>query len=283
MKINIQDQKEILSKKLTSKQRQLYQYIISHAKDLPGMSIDALAEKTQVGRATVIRFVKAIGYESFQDLKHDINEYYLSGLAYPGGQVFHEYFGTGENNILSEDYEEGVSLLRQTYQLINKKDFEKSIALILNASRVNVMGFRTSKAFSCYFAYHLEPILPNVRDLSENESLAYDRVLQCRSDEVLIILTCSTPTRTSLRIASFCHEHHIPIILLGDYLKSKIIPLATVFHPLPPMDHVRFSALPLLSMIEAFIDVLSDRNSAVTIANYNKRDSWLIKEKIWED
>ena len=55
--------------KMNETQQSISQYILQHSEEIPQMSDRTLAKKTYTNASTIIRFIKKLGYENYNDFK----------------------------------------------------------------------------------------------------------------------------------------------------------------------------------------------------------------------
>lgn len=60
--------------KLTTKQIQIYNYIVANKQQVVGITLRALAQRLNVSPASVIRTLKALGYQHYYDLQNQIKK-----------------------------------------------------------------------------------------------------------------------------------------------------------------------------------------------------------------
>ena len=60
-------------KSFSTTDMRIYNYILKHSIQFPYMSIRELAEEIPTSTASIMRFVKKMGYDSFPELKYALN------------------------------------------------------------------------------------------------------------------------------------------------------------------------------------------------------------------
>ena len=54
---------------LTKNQKKIAQFVLDHPEEIAFSSIDVIARKLKVGKATIVRLAQTLGYKSFLELK----------------------------------------------------------------------------------------------------------------------------------------------------------------------------------------------------------------------
>ena len=64
-------------KSFSTTDMRIYNYILKHSIQFPYMSIRELADEIPTSTASIMRFVKKMGYDSFPELKYALNTHNL--------------------------------------------------------------------------------------------------------------------------------------------------------------------------------------------------------------
>lgn len=281
----------ILQNTLPSKQQILCKYILEHSQSVYLMTVGELSEKSGVGRATIMRLIERLQYDSYQDFKKELNQAVMTKFEsdtisnpfnwQPEKNLSsHSAAASPETDSLSMCFHDANLLLQQLEQQIDREQFAHIIDLFLASRRVNVLGLRSSSPISRYASYILGYFLENVRDLSENESMVYDWILNFRSGDIILILGCSPITSTSVRVAKLCHEKNIPIIAIVDSPDSPVLPYATASLCTPRLDNTRLTIIPMITLLEALFNEIGIRTAPLSVHAMNRLNKYIIDEGI---
>ena len=171
---------------LTTAEKKIADYIISDPEHVQQAGISDLADVCGTAMATVSRFSRKLGYDSFSALRIAI----AHGITSKSGQAD---FLTGKIT-MEDSFEEecnkirtaDIAVVTQTYDLIDQKAYMTAIELMLNAHKVICMGqggsviiamvaahlFSTvSGKFSCVQDNHMQVI--TLSNMDENDLLIY--------------------------------------------------------------------------------------------------------------
>lgn len=285
---NLLKQLDNMQEQFPSKQRKLCKYIISHGKSAYLMSVGKLAEESGVGRATVMRLIESLGFATYADFKAALNEsnFTLMEEDYKSNPFFWENSSQPlEGDIEISDSiaaccDESIALLQQAKQDISRESFSKIVDLLIAARTVNILGLRTSSAISRYASYMLSYFLDDVRDLSENESLIYDRIVQAKPGDVVLIFGSASITATSTRVAKLCKARGIPVILIVDDAHLEIVSCADCVLITPRTDSTRLTVIPFLMLLESLINEIGVRMAPLSVNTMNEINHLIIQEGI---
>ena len=274
---NLLERLSTIESTLPTKQKKLCEYITANGKSVYLMSVGSLSEAAGVGRATVIRLVESLGYPSYAEFKKALNASYFEAAEnhYHSNPFF---WADEQGALLPEDTDsinaccgESMRLLQQAAKELDRTQFGKIVDILIASWRVNVLGLRTSAAIARYAYYMLGYFIPDIRDLSENESLAYDWLINAHQGEVTLMFASMPVTATSVRLAELCHERGIPLVVITDREDTPVLEYATYQLVLP---------LPFYMVLEALINEIGTRLAPLSVQKMNEINRYIISEGI---
>jgi DNA-binding MurR/RpiR family transcriptional regulator len=266
---------------LPKKQKIVCNYIIENYQEISVLAIAELSKRIGVGQTTVMRFIKNVGYSSFNDFKRQFH-YYTLESSKPTWWHLEKSLANEkkiESGTLEQTWKEIITLLDKSVdqQLISQ--FENSIDLMINSKMINIIGLRTSKAAAFYFEYMLTEIYPNIRQLSYDSEFIYDRLLSLDKNDVIVIFALSPYSTISVEVAQHCFKEGIPIILITDHLSCPISSYAR--HILTvKASQVQYSIVPVIALIEAVVIEIGQRTSGHSIKRLSKLNKILTDKNI---
>ena len=175
---------------------------------------------------------------------------------------------------------ESMRLLQQAAKELDRTQFGKIVDILIASWRVNVLGLRTSAAIARYAYYMLGYFIPDIRDLSENESLAYDWLINAHQGEVMLMFASMPVTATSVRLAELCHERGIPLVVITDREDTPVLEYATYQLVLPHTESTRATSLPFYMVLEALINEIGTRLAPLSVQKMNEINRYIISEGI---
>ena len=283
--LNLIENLETVKNTLPSRQKRLCEYILTNCKGVSLMNVGDLAEASGVGRATVMRFIMNLGFDSYGDFKKALHEAYFNELELHNSSA--PYFWQDAENISTQNkdsisvcYANSVNLLSEVEQTLDRSQFDRIVDLLISARKVNIFGYRASAPIAHYSFYMLNYLLSNLNDLSDSESLAFDWIMNAGKDEAALMF-CSTPvTTSSVRLAKLCGDRQIPLIVISnsDTLADSVA--ATHRITIPNNPNVKFTVLPYMMIIEALVNEIGNRLAPMSIVRMNEINEYLEKNNI---
>ncbi len=171
---------------LTTAEKRIADYIITDPDHVQQAGISDLADACGTAMATVSRFSRKLGYDSFNALRiaiaHAISSQSSNAEFLTGKITMNDTFEDECQKIHTAD----LAVITQTYNLINADIYMKAIDMLLNANKVVCMGqggsviiameaahlFSTvSGKFSCVQDNHMQVI--TISNMDEKDVLLY--------------------------------------------------------------------------------------------------------------
>lgn len=268
---NILDQ--IISKKdsLPKKQKRLCDYMLNNYQDMGMLTVKELADKAGVGTTTVLRVFKLFGFDTFYDLKrefHNVQKDYTDKW-----ENVQRSFSSGNESrevaTLTDVFHESIHLINNSLNPQLIESFKNAMDLIANAKNINLLGLRPYRAVAIYLELLLEEFHSNTRQLSYDSDALYDRILQMKQDEVIVIFAFSPYVERAIDAAEVAHDHGIPIVLITDHLSCPISTFSDVIIKLEPSDK-HFTIIPIIALVESIVIELGKRKSKTSIKKIQK-------------
>lgn len=266
-------------KSLTNKEKIILDYIIENINEVTLLSATQLANKAGAGKATFFRFLKNIGYESFNDFRQDIHEFAANNVNSNFWQT-HALINkeNQNNNFLYNSVEESTELLTKMITVGLNESFNEASKLLDSTDEIIILGCRTSKQLAIYFENLLTPLGKKITQLSSDENLAFDKVSTLNSNCTLFLISGWPYSTTIVQVGEFANKLGIPIIFLTNNISCSISSFADIILLIPSSDK-RYSIIPFVSVIEALTNDLFSKSSEKVSTNLKKIDRALEKYK----
>jgi DNA-binding MurR/RpiR family transcriptional regulator len=264
---------------MTKKQQVLCDYVLENHKDIGLMTVKELANKANVGKTTVLRFVQELGYDSFFELKkefHKVQKDY-SDKWENVQQSFLEIQDDNVNKTLYNVWQEVLKVQDNSLNPQLLENFEAALKLLENAKSINLLGSRPFKAIAIYTEALIGEFDSRTRQLSHETDAILDRVLQFDEGDVLIIFTFSPYSQRDIDAAELAYQQNASIILITDYLSCPITSKAKVVLKLESSDRY-YTIVPMIALVEAMVIELGRRQSGSSVNRIKKLGN-MLREK----
>jgi DNA-binding MurR/RpiR family transcriptional regulator len=194
-------------------------------------TVTTICEYANVGRATVVRFVQKLGYESYSQFQRDLHAEILQRLqSSPRESADHRpKQADAEANLFRRHCDQVIRNVNEA-AIRNDYDLIKKAARVLARCKgdIYIMGHRTSFALAAFFHYQLDYLRDGVRLCSDFWGNLSNSVSRIVSEDLLFLFFNSRYSRLSEMVAHWFAEHGCGIILLTDREANPLSQVATL-------------------------------------------------------
>ncbi len=206
-----------MPEQLTGSDEKLANYIIENATITRSMTIQALAQGTNLSTATVSRFVKRIGYSSFREFSLSL------AIATPTEATFFGEIDENDNPeaIVKKVFSGAQNAVTASSDLLKPADMIQATDWLINARRVGLFGIGGSSIVA-FNGYH--KLLRTPLDVEQHPD--YDvqlmQAVRMKSSDVAIIISHSGRNSDTLKIAEQLKENGVKIIAITAYPQAEL-------------------------------------------------------------
>ena len=146
--------------KLSKSQKIIAEYIINHYDKAAFMTAAKLGASINISESTVVRFANTLGYNGYPELQNALQELIKNKLTTVQRLEMTEE--TDEIAILNNVLKADIENIKETINEINKDDFRRVVSDIINATKIYIIGSRSSIVIAEYLGFYLNLIWENV-------------------------------------------------------------------------------------------------------------------------
>ena len=194
------------------------------------VSVKDFAKLAQVSPATVIRFVRFLGYASYAEFQQELK----AKLFQPGKltSVFNYLDDTGNGgwNIIEQIQQAESEELSRSLAALDQNVLQNAASLAAGAERIHLMGFGSSIALTRFLQYRLMRIGLDVVDMtpvSGINMLAEHCVHMTSRRDVIITVSFRGVYENINHLLRFAEAFKIPSIAFSENAESEISRLST--------------------------------------------------------
>lgn len=188
MQIPLHEKIFSLSEQLTESEQRLVKVILEYNATLVTFTASEIANKAGVSNATTSRFFQRLGYENFSDLKKELKQEFHEGS--PLYEL--EEHKLNKNSQLTlhvaDHLNNDLSNMKNTFENIDLSLINTAAALIVEAPKVYVVGFRNGSMLAQYCWTLLLQLRPNVINLPPESNRLVETLSDLSADDVLVIM-----------------------------------------------------------------------------------------------
>lgn len=246
---------------LTPTDQCLRDYILRYPEKTARMNTRQLAEASFTSPAAVVRFCRKFGYQGLQEFKQDFFSSIPDAPAYdlPDGNFPFTAESSPEDVVRSIlKLEEGT--LRRLNATLNMDTFEQAVALLHEATVIDLCAVGTGHYLLEEFRFRLSKYGYRINDASDSVALSYI-ANQMDKTHCLLLLSYSGLNEQLGNAIRHAREHGTPILLITAHTDSVSAQLSDCVLPLPLLESCDHKISTFSSAIaeKAMLDLLFAR------------------------
>jgi len=169
--------------RLSPAESRLADLVLNFPGELPGYQAVELARMAHTSNAAVTRFIKRIGFQSFEDMrKHARREQEAGAPSF----LFNRGMQDPSDDLVSRHIQIVGQNLIKTFEGPTRLLLEKSADAIIAAGRVVVVGFRHGHGLASYLSWSLKHARSNVTLLPANGETMGENLVDLGPGDVML-------------------------------------------------------------------------------------------------
>lgn len=247
---------------LSKKEKQIADYIISNPKDSVNPSIDRLAKKIGTSEATLVRFVRKIGYSGYQNFRIALAQ---ESIAF-NSQVF-EIDLDKKRDAASLIFKHTIDVLEASSKTLDNKNIKDIAKTMVESRCVYLIGLGGSN-ISAREAFHKFIRTGISCQFAEDFHMQLMLASQAKSNDCAIIFSHLGNNFDTISIAEELKTKNCKICVITSYSNSPLAKMADIVLQVCPINSEVVSEAFSSSIATAtFINILY-----VEIINITKKD-----------
>ena len=171
-------------------ERRLADFVLDFPGELASYTASELARLANVSNSTVSRFVRKIGYASYDEARRHVRTERQTGAA-----LF--MVGAGpETGTLLAHAEHGIANLEKTLLGLSLQEVDAIATAMLEARHVWVVGFRTAHSFATYLHWQTFQVIERISILPQAGQTIAEYVASMTRDDVAIVFNLRRRVRS---------------------------------------------------------------------------------------
>ncbi len=144
-KLNYENVLHVLMDSLNSStkqnDREIAKSLLDNFKDIPELSIEALAYRCYSSQPTLTRYIKKLGYQNYNEFK----DYVIDFLKVMENEVNNDIFTGSKTDAILLPFEQAIDSITKTKSLVNETDMRACARQIYDANRIVIIGIDYSE------------------------------------------------------------------------------------------------------------------------------------------
>lgn len=221
---------KLKKKSLTKGQKKIAEYFLTHQLMISPKSLRQVADEIGVSDASVLRFVREIGYDGYNALKSDLNSMISERMS---GNTSRTSLSSRLDISSSLPISQSISdtFLRIMHDSLEKSFRQNNIAIydqVVEQLKIShhkyIVGFRGCSGAAHHFARTLRYVIDGVVEISSSNENVFGVLQSIKENDVLLLLSFARYYKIDIEICKMAQEKKVKIFVITDNLIS---PLAT--------------------------------------------------------
>ncbi len=200
-------------------ERKLGELVLNFPGEMGGYTATEIAELGGVSSATVSRFVRRIGYASFEEARRAVRDEQASGT---GLLRFSSKTGN-EDGSIAQHREMSLRNLDATYAALDDAIVDSLAHAMIAAPRVWFIGFRAGQAFAQYLGWQSSQVLANVSVLPRAGETLAESIVSLTGHDVVVLLALRRTPKLALATAQATREADAKLARLYEAIASGVL------------------------------------------------------------
>jgi RpiR family transcriptional regulator, carbohydrate utilization regulator len=251
-----------LYESLSGTQRQLADYILDHGDGIPFQSVHDLARAAGVSVATISRFARAIGHDSFKEFKTRLGK--DSRSSFPG--IYQAIKpGDSDEDIIQKVFLGNITSLEETQRIVDREELIRAARTIAVSERIVFLGVGSSGNIAHDAALRFAHLDVQAEAYSDSYEILV-QAARIKKGEVAFGISHTGRSTTTVEALELASNNGATTIGMSNCLKSPLHEKSSIFLCTSfPESRVEAAALSSLIAQHCLIDVLY-----LLVARYKK-------------
>lgn len=225
-------------------ERRIAQVVLSFPGDLASYNASELARLSNVSNATVSRFVRRIGYASFEEARQSVRAEQKAGTPlFRFGSS-----GTVLKDTVTAHLEQSRVNLDATCSMLDETTIDALARTILAARRVRVAGFRAGQPLARYLAWQVAQVVTDTGVFPRDGETLGESVSVLGPGDCCVVVALRRAPRVMSPLMAALRDSGADIALVGDLPDLEILPArwrlaCATSAPGPLLNHVAVMAV----------------------------------------
>ncbi|MCG8686270.1 MAG: MurR/RpiR family transcriptional regulator [Desulfobacterales bacterium] len=267
---------------LAAKGKLLAEYVLSHPDKAVFMTTRQLAAAVGASEATVVRFVRQLGFDTyalFIATLRDLIDRELTLIE--RGELKLPVHG-GDDRELDRLVEQDIQNINAMHKSVDVEVVKKIRTAMKAASRIYVMGSRLSYSSAHYMGWTLSKIKDGVTILNGSDSTTMDRMVFAPADSLVIVIATSRYPNELIRLGKIAHRQGMNQVLITDSPSCPLIQFSD--HVLvAPQRSIPYLGSPvsLISLIHYLLHTLAGELGEAIKPHQERLEQAYLENDIW--
>ena len=259
--------------KLTKSERRIANYLNQNQDDAAFLSAAEIAERLQLSEATMVRFARTLGYESYPAMRAVLQENFRHRLTHSARLRSRLDDLRVDGDIFEKVVASEIDYLTEALQTLDRNAFNAAVELLRTHQRVFVFGLGPSTSLVDLLEIRLTRSARHVIPLNSSGREMLEPMLLMNENDLLIAIGFFDVNPSLQIVLNYANQQKTPIILLTDTLGSMVGQKADVVLAARRGPVSAFHSLTIpMTILNALLLALSSVDQEKVMENLDKLD-----------
>jgi DNA-binding MurR/RpiR family transcriptional regulator len=267
---------------LTAKGRRLADFVLLSPDKAVFMTTRQLAAAVNTSEATVVRFVRQLGFTNYAIFINTLRDLIDRELTLvERGKMSHLVAGS-EDTELDRLINQDIRSIRAMHKNIDPAVVQAVRDALKSGPAVYVMGSRLSYSSAHYMGWTLSKLRPGVCILNGSDRTSMDQLIFAPQESVVVIIATSRYPNELVRLGKIPRRQGFRQILITDSASCPLVQFSD--HVLiTPQKSIPFLGTPvsMISLIHYLLHTLASDMGAALKQHQEKLDQAYLENDIW--
>ncbi|MEM9393448.1 MAG: MurR/RpiR family transcriptional regulator [Pseudomonadota bacterium] len=193
-------------------ERKLADLVLDFPGDMAGYTATELAELAEVSNATVTRFIRRIGYASFDEARRAVRDEQRNGsalLRLASGKA-------PADGVVDAHRNQSFQNLERTYELIDEGVVDSLCSAMIDAPKIWVVGFRAGQSHAQYLGWQVSQVLSSVSLLPRAGETLAESVSSVSKNDIVILVALRRNVKLAVPVAQSVKGNGARLAVIED-------------------------------------------------------------------
>jgi DNA-binding MurR/RpiR family transcriptional regulator len=253
----------------SSHQKSLAKFVMKNYQRVAFTTIRQLAELAGVSEATIVRFVKVLGFKGYPAFQREIRGLVRADLK--GQERFKIAYESRpkESQQITRIIRQEMENLSHLQETFSSKEFAKVISAIRKAEEVLVVGTRSTASLAHHLWFGLTKLDIRAVRVTSIITETFDYVNKLDRHSLIILIGFPRYLAGLLNLLHFAQKRGLRTVTITDGPFSRLQGEMNLYAPTESVSFVAFHCAPLV-LINAIIDQLARVDKEKTLRALNR-------------
>ncbi len=208
--------------RLTKSERLIANYLNQNQDEAAFLSAGEIAERLQLSEATMVRFARTLGFESYPAMRAALQENFRHRMTHAARLRSRLDDLRSDGDIFERVVASEIDYLTEALQTLDRKAFNAAVELLRTHQRVFVFGLGPSISLVDLLAIRLTRSARHVIPLNTTGQEMLEPLLLMNGSDLLIAIGFFNVTPSLEMVLHYANQHKTPVILVTDTLGSAV-------------------------------------------------------------